>query len=215
MANLYGLFQMAAPMMYPLGNPVNYEPTMDQTLGARIAATGREPLDVLYDFLLEDEGRAMAALMGGNDIGDRQEVLREMLLHPDTVTGLSDAGAHVTLICDATMPTTQLTYWVRDRQRGERLPLEFVVAKQTAGNARLYGLHDRGLLEAGKRADINVIDLDHLSVAPPLAHHDLPAGGTRLIQPVQGYLATMVKGQLTRRHDADTGARPGSLVRST
>ena len=215
MANLFGLFQMAAPMIYPLANPVNYEPTMDQMLGARMAATGREPLDVLYDFLLEDEGKAMGALMGANDIAERQEVLREMLMHPDTVTGLSDAGAHVTLICDATMPTTQLTYWVRDRQRGERLPLEFVVAKQTAGNARLYGLHDRGLLEPGKRADINVIDLDRLTVAPPLAHHDLPAGGTRLIQPVQGYLATMVKGVMTRRHDADTGARPGTLVRSS
>jgi len=215
MANLFGLFQMAAPMIYPLADPVDYEPTMDQMLGARMAATGREPLDVLYDFLLEGEGTAMGALMGSNDIAERQEVLREMLVHPDTVTGLSDAGAHVTLICDATMPTTQLTYWVRDRQRGERLPLEFIVAKQTANNARLYGFHDRGLLAPGKRADINVIDLERLTVAPPKAHHDLPAGGTRLIQPVHGYLATMVKGEVTRRHDADTGARPGTLVRST
>ena len=215
MANLFGLLQMAAPMIYPLADPVDYEPTMDQMLGARMAATGREPLDVLYDFLLEGEGTAMGALMGSNDIAERQEVLREMLVHPDTVTGLSDAGAHVTLICDATMPTTQLTYWVRDRQRGERLPLEFIVAKQTANNARLYGFHDRGLLAPGKRADINVIDLERLTVAPPKAHHDLPAGGTRLIQPVHGYLATMVKGEVTRRHDADTGARPGTLVRST
>ena len=215
MANLFRLFQMAAPMIYPLADPVDYEPTMDQMLGARMAATGREPLDVLYDFLLEGEGTAMGALMGSNDIAERQEVLREMLVHPDTVTGLSDAGAHVTLICDATMPTTQLTYWVRDRQRGERLPLEFIVAKQTANNARLYGFHDRGLLAPGKRADINVIDLERLTVAPPKAHHDLPAGGTRLIQPVHGYLATMVKGEVTRRHDADTGARPGTLVRST
>ena len=215
MANLYRLFQMAAPMIYPLADPVDYEPTMDKMLGARIAATGREPLDVLYDFLLENDGTSMGALMGSNDIADRQEVLREMLLHPDTVTGLSDAGAHVTLICDATMPTTQLTYWVRDRQRGERLPLEFVVAKQTAGNARLYGFKDRGLLAPGLRADINVIDLERLSVAPPRAHHDLPAGGTRLIQPVVGYLATLVNGQLTRRNDADTGARPGTLVRSS
>jgi N-acyl-D-amino-acid deacylase len=215
MANLYGLFQMAAAMIYPLADPVDYEPTMDKMLGARITASGREPLDVLYDFLLEGEGTSMGALMGGNDIADRQEVLREMLLDPHTVTGLSDAGAHVTLICDATMPTTQLTYWVRDRKRGERLPLEFVVAKQTAGNARLYGFTDRGVLAPGMRADINVIDLDRLSVSPPRAHHDLPAGGTRLIQPVVGYLATMAKGQLTRRNDADTGARPGTLVRSS
>jgi N-acyl-D-aspartate/D-glutamate deacylase len=214
MANLYGLFQMAAPMMYPLADPVDYEPPLSATLGARMQATGRDAFDVLYDFLLEDEGRSMAALMGANDIAERQEVLREMLAHPATVTGLSDAGAHVTLICDATMPTTQLTYWTRDRQRGERLPIELLVAKQTAGNARLYGLHDRGLLAPGMRADINVIDLERLSVAPPRAHHDLPAGGTRLIQPVVGYVATMVKGEVTRRHDADTGARPGTLVRS-
>ena len=215
MANLYRLFQMAASAVYPLADPVDYEPPLSATLGARAAAAGREPIDVLYDFLLEDDGRAMGALMGGTDINERQNVLREMLVHPYTVTGLSDAGAHVTLICDASMPTTQLTYWVRDRRRGERLPLEFVVAKQTAGNARLYGFDDRGVLAVGKRADINVIDLDRLSVAPPRAHHDLPAGGTRLIQPVVGYVATMVNGVVTRRHDADTGARPGRLVRST
>jgi N-acyl-D-amino-acid deacylase len=214
MANLFTLFQMAAPIVYPLADPVDYEPTTDQSLGARMAATGRDPLDVMYDFLLEGDGTAMGALMGGADVAASQEVLREMLLHPHTVTGLSDAGAHVTLICDATMPTTQLTYWVRDRRRGERLPLEYVVAKQTAGNAMLYGFDDRGTLAVGKRADINVIDLERLSVAPPKAHHDLPAGGTRLIQPVVGYLATMVNGAVTRRHDADTGARPGTLVRS-
>jgi N-acyl-D-amino-acid deacylase len=143
------------------------------------------------------------------------DVLREMLLNPHTVTGLSDAGAHVTLICDGTMPTTQLSYWTRDRKKGEQLPIEFLVAKQSAGNAALYGLHDRGTLAVGKRADLNVIDHANLSVAPPVAYNDLPAGGTRLMQPVQGYLATMCNGVVTRRHDADTGERPGRLVRST
>jgi len=215
MANLFGLFQIAAALVYPLADPVDYEPTTDQCLGARAAATGRDALDVMYDFLLEDGGTSMGALMGASDVNDIQEVIRQMLLHDATVTGLSDAGAHVTLICDASMPTTQLSFWARDRRRGERIPLEFLVAKQTAGNARLYGFDDRGLLAPGMRADINVIDLDHLTVAPPKAHHDLPAGGTRLIQPVSGYVATMVKGEVTRRHDADTGARPGRLVRST
>ncbi len=214
MANLYGLFQMAAAMIYPLGDPVDYEPELGETLGARAAAEGREPLDVLYDFLLEDQGRSMGALMGSGDVNELQDVLREMLVHPATVTGLSDAGAHVTLICDASMPTTQLTFWARDRRRGEQIPLELLVAKQTAGNAALYGLHDRGTLEVGKRADLNVIDLDRLSVAAPVPHADLPAGGTRLIQPVTGYLATLVDGVLTRRGDSDTGARPGRLVRS-
>ena len=187
---------------------------MSECLGARAAASGDDILSVMYDFLLEQDGRVMGALMGGLDVNQVQDVIREMLVHPTTVTGLSDAGAHVTLICDATMPTTQLTYWTRDRQRGERIPLEFLVAKQTARNAALYGMADRGSLTPGLRADINVIDLDRLTVSPPKAFHDLPAGGTRLIQPVQGYLATMVNGVVTRRNDSDTGARPGRLVRT-
>ncbi len=214
MANLYGLFQRAAPVIYPLADPVDYEPGSHECLGARAAATGDDLMSVMYDFLLEQGGTAMGSLMGGLDVHARQEVIREMLVHPATVTGLSDAGAHVTLICDASMPTTQLTYWARDRRRGERIPLEFLVHKQTARNAALYGLTDRGTLAPGLRADVNVIDLDGLSVAPPKAFHDLPAGGTRLVQPVRGYLVTMVNGVVTRRHDSDTGARPGRLVRS-
>jgi N-acyl-D-aspartate/D-glutamate deacylase len=141
------------------------------------------------------------------------EALREMLLDEHTVTGLSDAGAHVTLICDGTMPTTQISHWTRDRTRGEQLPLELIVAKQSAGNAALYGLTDRGVLAPGLRADVNVIDHANLRVSPPVAHDDLPAGGTRLIQPVQGYLATFCHGVMTRDHDRDTGERPGRLVR--
>ncbi|MDH3753330.1 MAG: amidohydrolase family protein, partial [Acidimicrobiia bacterium] len=173
-----------------------------------------EVLDVMYDFLLERDGTAMASILSGDDVNKRQDVIREMLVHPATVTGLSDAGAHVTLICDGSMPSTQLSFWARDRSRGEQIPLEFLVAKQTAGNAALYGLTDRGTLEVGKRADVNVIDLENLAVAAPRPHDDLPAGGTRLIQPVSGYLATIVNGVITRRDDEDTGARPGRLVRS-
>ena len=214
MANLFTLFQSAAPIIYPLADPVDYEPQMSECLGARAAMTGDDIMSVMYDFLLEQDGRAMGALMGGPDVNAAQDVVREMLTHPATVTGLSDAGAHVTLICDASMPSTQLTFWTRDRRRGEQIPLEFLVAKQTSRNAALYGFADRGTLAPGLRADINVIDLEGLSVSPPRAFHDLPAGGTRLIQPVRGYLATMVNGVVTRRHDADTGARPGRLVRS-
>jgi len=214
MANMYQLFQNAASFMYPLADPVDYEPDPSNMLGSRAASTGENVLSLLYDYMLEQNGAAMCALMGGANVHESQEVLRKMLMHPETVTGLSDAGAHVTLICDATMPTTQLTFWARDRHLGERIPLEFLVAKQTSRNADLYGLSDRGRLAVGLRADINVIDFENLTVSPPKAFHDLPAGGTRLIQPVKGYLATLVKGQVTRRHDADTGARPGSLVRS-
>ena len=214
MANMYQLFQNAAGFMYPLADPVDYEPDPSNMLGSRAASTGENVLSLLYDYMLEQNGAAMCALMGGANVHESQEVLRKMLMHPETVTGLSDAGAHVTLLCDATMPTTQLTFWARDRHLGERIPLEFLVAKQTSRNADLYGLNDRGRLAVGLRADINVIDFENLTVSPPKAFHDLPAGGTRLIQPVKGYLATLVKGQVTRRDDADTGARPGSLVRS-
>ena len=213
MENVYGLFTRAAPVMFPLSDPVDYEPGREQTLGARAAASGQEILDVLYDFLLEDDGTRFASLSAA-DTHARMDVLREMLMHPATVTGLSDAGAHVTLICDGSMPTTQLTHWTRDRTKGEQIPIEFLVNKQSARNAALYGMNDRGTIEVGKRADINVIDHANLSVSPPVAHHDLPAGGTRLMQPVQGYLATLCAGQVTRRNDEDTGARPGRLVRS-
>ena len=213
MENVYGLFGRSAAVMFPLNDPVDYEPTKDATLGAMARAEGRDPLEYLYDFLISEGGTRFASL-STVDCHARMEVLREMLLDEHTVTGLSDAGAHVTLICDGTMPTTQLTHWTRDRHRGEQIPLEFMVAKQTSRNAALYGLTDRGSLAVGMRADINVIDHANLRVSPPVAHHDLPAGGTRLIQPVQGYLATLCNGVMTRRNDADTGARPGRLVRS-
>ena len=212
MENVYGLFKRSAAVMFPLDDPVDYEPTRDATLGALATAAGREPLEYLYDFLLEENGTRFASL-STVDAHARMEVLREMLLDPHTVTGLSDAGAHVTLICDGTMPTTQLTHWTRDRHRGEQLPIEFVVAKQSSRNAALYGLHDRGTIKVGMRADVNVIDHAGLTVSPPVAHNDLPAGGTRLIQPVRGYVATLCNGVQTRSNDADTGARPGRLVR--
>jgi N-acyl-D-amino-acid deacylase len=212
MENVYGLFTRAAPVMYPMGNPVDLEPPLSDTIGARAAAAGCDPLEYLYDFMLEDDGTRFASL-SAVDVSERMNVLREMLVDPNTVTGLSDAGAHVTLICDGTAPTTQLTYWTRDRV-GEQIPIEFVVHKQTARNAALYGFDDRGTLEVGKRADVNVIDHANLSVAAPVAHHDLPAGGTRLMQPVSGYLATLCNGVVTREHDTDTGEYPGRLVRS-
>ena len=213
MENVYGLFGRSAAVMFPLNDPVDYEPTKDATLGAMAQAEGRDPLEYLYDFLVSEGGTRFASL-SAVDCYARMEVLREMLLDENTVTGLSDAGAHVTLICDGTMPTTQLTHWTRDRHRGEQIPLEFMVAKQTSRNAALYGLADRGTLAVGMRADINVIDHANLTVSPPVAHHDLPAGGTRLIQPVRGYVASLCNGVMTRWNDADTGARPGRLVRS-
>jgi N-acyl-D-aspartate/D-glutamate deacylase len=140
--------------------------------------------------------------------------LAEMIAHPDTVIGLSDGGAHVKMICDASMPTYLLTHWARDRQRGDTLPLELVVQKQADGTAAVVGLTDRGTIEVGKKADLNVIDLEHLTLHAPRSVDDLPAGGRRVLQDATGYVATIVSGVVTRRHDKDTGARPGRLVRS-
>ena len=143
------------------------------------------------------------------------DVCREMLLDPNTVTGLGDAGAHVNLISDCSASTFHLTHWARDRTVGEQLPLELLVHKLSGANAELYGFADRGTVAEGKRADLNVIDFEHLRICPPVLRHDLPTGVSRILQPAEGYLATLVNGEVTRRHDADTGVRSGRLVRGS
>ena len=136
-----------------------------------------------------------------------------MIMNQQTVTGLSDAGAHVNMIFDGVAATYQMMHWARDRKRGPLIPLEHLVHKQSYKNANLYGLTDRGSLEVGKRADINVIDHDRLNLGPLSVYNDLPAGGSRILQSSIGYVATFVKGIQTRSHDEDTGARPGRLIR--
>jgi len=214
MQGIAPMFVRAAPVLFALREPLDYEPTMDRSVAAQAAALGVSVESHLYDVLLEDDGRAFYAILGANFASGTLDPCREMLAHPATVTGLSDAGAHVNFICDCTIPTFHLTHWVRDRRRGERLALEWVVHKLTANNADLYGMRDRGRLIVGQRADVNVIDLERLTIHAPYVRADLPAGGTRVLQPSTGYVATMVAGTVVRRHDADTGARPGRLVRS-
>jgi N-acyl-D-aspartate/D-glutamate deacylase len=177
-------------------------------------AAGVEPQVLMYDLLLEDDGHAFYAALGSNFVGGNLDVCREMLLDPNTVTGLSDAGAHVNLISDCSASTFHLTHWGRDRTAGEKLPLELLVRKQSAGNAELYGFTDRGTIEVGKRADINVIDFDNLRIRRPEVRFDLPAGASRILQGAEGYLATLVNGAVTRRNDTDTGARPGRLAKA-
>jgi N-acyl-D-amino-acid deacylase len=213
MASLYQLLGMTAGMMFPIELPINYEPEVSQNLGSLAALAGREVNEFMYDFLLGDDGNNFAILLGANYIDGNFDVIHEMLTHPDTVIGLSDAGAHVNLIFDAVGPTYQLTHWVRDRSRGPKLPIELIVRKQTGANAELFGMHDRGVITVGKRADINVFDLDRLGLGKLAIHNDLPAGGSRILQPAQGYLNTFVNGVKTRENDQDTGARPGRLIR--
>ncbi|MEO5723525.1 MAG: amidohydrolase family protein, partial [Ilumatobacteraceae bacterium] len=133
---------------------------------------------------------------------------------PHTRLGLSDAGAHCGAICDGGVPTFMLTHWVRDRSRGPRLPLEFIIHRQTAQTAALYGMHDRGVIAPGMRADINVIDFEALSFGPPRMAFDLPAAGRRLVQRASGYSATFLAGVQTVADDEFTGALPGRLVRA-
>jgi N-acyl-D-aspartate/D-glutamate deacylase len=141
------------------------------------------------------------------------EGIKEMMLHPQTVLSLSDGGAHCGLICDASMSTTLLTHWVRDRTRGERLPIETVVHQQTSRTARAYGFADRGEIVPGQRADLNLVDLDGLRLHAPEMVFDLPAGGRRIVQHVDGYRATFVAGVQTYADGEPTGERPGTLVR--
>ena len=209
------LFGPALPVTFPLSEPVDYEPRLDQSVYAQALAAGIDPIVHMYDLLLADDGKAFYALLGSNFVNGTLDVCREMLLDDNTVTGLGDAGAHVSLISDCSASTFHLTHWARDRSRGERLPIELLVHKLSGGNADLYGFADRGTIVEGKRADLNVIDLQNLRICPPELHRDLPTGASRILQPAHGYLATLVNGDLTRRNDSDTGARPGRLLRGS
>jgi N-acyl-D-aspartate/D-glutamate deacylase len=210
---MFALVQHSLHRIYDLGDPPDYEPTPDRSVAAIAASRGEDPLSTLYDLMLEDDAGAMLMLPFFNYADGNHDAIREMLTHPAGVLGLSDGGAHCGLICDASYPTFLLTHWARDRHRGEKLPLEYVVRKQCRDTAQLFGLNDRGVIEIGKKADINVIDMQALSLRPARMAYDLPAGGRRLLQGASGYVATIVSGAVTRRNGADTGARPGRLVR--
>jgi N-acyl-D-aspartate/D-glutamate deacylase len=199
--------------IFPLGDPPDYEPPASASVEAVAAAAGRQPEDVVLDWLLERDGTAFLFAPLASYVDHDHEAIRAMMTHPGTVLGLSDGGAHCGLICDASFPTYLLTHWVRDRARGPRLGLEQAIHLQTARTAEVYGFDDRGSLVPGKRADLNVIDLDGLSLHAPEMVHDLPAAGRRLVQRVDGYRATVCAGELTFVAGEPTGARPGRLVR--
>ena len=210
---MFQLVQGSLDRLYALGDPPVYEPTPDRTIAAMAEEAGIEPITMLYDVMLEYGAQHLLMLPFFNYAERNHDAIREMLLHPVAVSGLSDGGAHCGLICDASIPTFVLTHWARDRTRGDTLPLEYLVKKQTSDTAALFGLGDRGVLAPGKKADVNVVDFEHLSLSMPHLAHDLPAGGGRLLQDAHGYVATMVGGEVTRRHGVDTGARPGRLLR--
>ncbi|MEN8182938.1 MAG: amidohydrolase family protein [Myxococcota bacterium] len=199
--------------IFPLGDPPDYEPAPEKSVAAIAKREGRSPEEVTYDLLLGREGHELLYFPLLNYAQFDFEPIREMLLHPQTVLGLSDGGAHCGIICDASMPTFMLTHWARDRKRGERLPLPWVVANQTRRTAELYGLGDRGLLAPGMQADVNVIDFEGLGIESPRMVFDLPAEGRRLIQAARGYRATVASGQVTFLDGEATGSLPGRLLR--
>ena len=197
---------------FPLGDPPVYEPDPSASIAARAAREGRNVYDLYYDLLLEDGGKALIMRPLLNFSDTNLDAVREMLLHPTSAWGLGDGGAHCGTTCDASTPTFMLTHWARDRDH-DRLPLEWVVRKMTSETASLYGFGDRGVVKPGLRADLNVIDHGRLRLHAPHMVNDLPADGRRFIQRAEGYVATVVAGEVTLVEGEDTGARPGALVR--
>ena len=199
---------------YVLGDPPDYEPDDSRSIAAMAAKTNLTPEEFCYDYLTGENGDRMLFYPVTNYVFGDHNVVREMITDPATLLGLGDGGAHCGLICDSSLPSYMLTHWVRDRHRGERVGLEFAVKRLTSETADFFGFHDRGRLAVGKKADINVVDLPALRLHHPEMRYDLPAGGKRLVQRVDGYEATIVAGVPVFERGQETGARPGKLVRA-
>jgi N-acyl-D-aspartate/D-glutamate deacylase len=199
--------------IFPLGEAPNYEPDREQSVAGLAEAAGVSPVEMMYDLLLRDEGRELFYQPLGGYTTYNFDFFRKNMQHPNVLFGLSDGGAHCGVIADAGMPTFIISYWARDRVKGDRFPLEFLVRKLTSDTARAYGLNDRGVLKPGLLADLNLIDFDELRLFRPEAVYDLPAGGRRLVQRAEGYRYTVKSGQVTFEDGRHTGALPGGLVR--
>ncbi|MEE4349102.1 MAG: D-aminoacylase [Pacificimonas sp.] len=199
-------------MQYEMGEGFNYEPQADETIAARAEAAGKTPEDYAYDLLMQDDGTGFIYLPLLNYADGNLDFVKPLLERDDCVISLSDGGAHCGTICDAASPTFLLEHWVRNRERGT-ISIEHAIQRQCRDTARLYGLDDRGTLEPGMLADINIIDMDNLKLGKPWLAFDLPAGGKRLLQKADGYRVTMKSGTVTFEDGKPTGNRPGILVR--
>jgi N-acyl-D-aspartate/D-glutamate deacylase len=198
--------------MFKLGDPPDYEPDPSTSIAAQAQRQGRDPREMVYDILLENDGRELLYFPLLNYTDFNLDNVRTMMLHAHTLSGLGDGGAHVATICDASVPTYQLTHWGRDRNHG-RFELPWLIKRQTRDTAAAVGLLDRGLLKVGMKGDLNVIDFDRLKLRRPYMVYDLPANGRRLMQKAEGYVATVVSGEVTYRDGEPTDALPGKLVR--
>lgn len=199
--------------MFPMGDPPNYEPAESDSIGAMARREGRSPDEVAYDYLAAAADRFLFfPIVGYNE--DNLDVIHTMLRDDATILGLSDGGAHCSSIVDASVPSWMLIHWGRDRSRGAKLPLELLVKRQTSETASFFGFHDRGLLRPGMKADVNVLDFEGLRLHAPEVRYDLPMGGRRLVQRVDGYHHTFLSGVETFAGGVHTGATPGKLVRA-
>ncbi len=199
--------------LYPFSDGIDYEPDPSTSVAALAAQTGKPAAEIAYDVLMENDGKGMLYFPLFNYASGSLDPLHTLHSHPNTRFGLADGGAHCGAICDAGMPTFMLTHWARDRRRGPRLGLEYVVKRQTKDTADVYGLLDRGVLAPGMRADVNVIDYENLKLGPARMAWDLPAGGRRLLQDATGYRFTIIGGEVVYVDGEHTGALPGALIR--
>jgi N-acyl-D-aspartate/D-glutamate deacylase len=199
-------------MQYEMGPDFNYEPAQSESIMARAAAAGVSGESFAYDLLMQDDGKGFIYFPIINYQDGNLDFLKDLQLRHDTVTGLSDGGAHCGTICDAAAGTFALQHWVRDRA-GERIPIELAVKRQCRDTALLYSMEDRGILAPGYLADINVIDLDALKLGKPWIAFDLPAGGKRLLQKADGYCYTIKSGQVTFKDGVMQGPMPGVVIR--
>jgi N-acyl-D-aspartate/D-glutamate deacylase len=209
---LLAKIDMISGRMFPLEATLNYEPSVMESFLVRAKQQGVTPLEVIYDHLSEGNGDGLIYFPIFNYNEGNLDTVRKMLAHPRALSGLSDAGAHVGTVCDASFSTFMLTHWVLGRSK-DALPLETAIEMLTSRNANYLGLKDRGMIAVGMRADINAIDPQKLSVGLPQLVHDLPAGGKRFLQKAVGYVATWVAGETVQRGGKITSARPGHLIR--
>jgi N-acyl-D-aspartate/D-glutamate deacylase len=200
------------PVQFEMDPDFNYEPSWSESIASRAKAAGVDPSEYAYDLLMKDEGKGFIYFPILNYRDGNLNFLEDLQAANDTVNSLSDGGAHCGTICDAASPTFMLQHWVRDRD-GNRIALEQAVKRQCRDTALLYGLDDRGLLEPGFLADLNIIDMEALKLGKPWLAFDLPAGGKRLLQKAEGYVATVKSGKVTFRNGDWTGAVPGGVIR--
>ena len=201
--------------MFKLGEPANYEPDPKDSFESLANSSNMTAEEIAYDAILEKEGRALIYHPLFNYQTGDLSLVEKMLKHPYTISGLGDAGAHCGAISDASFPTTLVQHWSRDRSRGDKLPLEKVIKMQTSETANLLGIRDRGIIEEGYKADINVIDYEKLTLHEPEIINDLPAGGRRLVQKASGYDYTIVSGEIAFIKGEATGALNGRLIRNS